>query len=547
MKKILLLFVLFLALKNSHAQSCSFMHTQVGNTVNFSLPPIVGIYVVDSVNWAFGDGFNSFQTAGGLLPSTPHTYAPGQYNACLTMWMHVIGGTTTSFCNGCDSIFIAASGPCDASFNTVITGLSADFISTSTGPGPITGESWNFGDGSPVSTASNPFHTYSLAGTYVVCHTITGASSAGITFTCTTCDTITVTATTAPCIATYISTTVGNTVNFTSTSSGPGPITSNSWSFGDGSPISTIANPSHTYAASGQYLVCHTVSGVSTATTPAFTCTFCDSVFIAATVPCNASFISTQLGNLVAFTSTSTGPGTISGNIWIFGDGSPNSSLPNPTHTYPGPGTYVACHTISGTSSAGTFSCTTCDTIVITSVGSCLATANFTQGSAGLTANFTNLSLCVGCTTTTYSWNFGDGSPASTVANPAHTYAAGGAFNVCLTITGTDSTGGVCKDTLCKNITVSGGSGVNDIEHTSLSIYPNPVTSSATIALESSDMNEVVVSITDLAGRVLMTRSYSPTSKHEINIDFSGFTKGIYMIRVNPLNGKLMTGKVFKQ
>ena len=37
-----------------------------------------------------------------------------------------------------------------------------------------------------------------------------------------------------------------------------------------------------------------------------------------------------------------------------------------------------------------------------------------------------------------YSWNFGDGSPLSTVPNPVHTYAAGGTFNDKLTVTDDD-------------------------------------------------------------------------------------------------------------
>lgn len=38
----------------------------------------------------------------------------------------------------------------------------------------------------------------------------------------------------------------------------------------------------------------------------------------------------------------------------------------------------------------------------------------------------------------TYAWDFGDGSPGSTVANPAHTYTSLGAFNVTLTVTDVD-------------------------------------------------------------------------------------------------------------
>ncbi|MBK8140529.1 MAG: PKD domain-containing protein [Chitinophagaceae bacterium] len=35
-------------------------------------------------------------------------------------------------------------------------------------PELVTGWSWNFGDGSPISTVQNPTHIFSTAGTYTV-------------------------------------------------------------------------------------------------------------------------------------------------------------------------------------------------------------------------------------------------------------------------------------------------------------------------------------------------------------------------------------------
>jgi hypothetical protein len=65
-------------------------------------------------------------------------------------------------------------------------------------------------------------------------------------------------------------TSTNNTFNFTYT--GTTPYTSITWSFGDGSPESTQANPSHTYATSGTYTVCVTV------TNACGTNTYCKSV-----------------------------------------------------------------------------------------------------------------------------------------------------------------------------------------------------------------------------------------------------------------------------
>jgi gliding motility-associated-like protein len=59
--------------------------------------------------------------------------------------------------------------------------------------------------------------------------------------------------------------------------------------------------------------------------------------------------------------------------------------------------------------------------------------ANFTYACAGInTVNFTNASaMCP----TGYSWDFGDGA-TSTLANPSHTYAGSGIYNVTLTASG---------------------------------------------------------------------------------------------------------------
>lgn len=52
---------------------------------------------------------------------------------------------------------------------------------------------------------------------------------------------------------------------------------------------------------------------------------------------------------------------------------------------------------------------------------------------------------------TTYSWDFGDGSPTSSQQNPSHTYAANNTYTVCLTVT---NAGG--SDTQCQPVLVDG-------------------------------------------------------------------------------------------
>ena len=72
-------------------------------------------------------------------------------------------------------------------------------------------------------------------------------------------------------------------------------------------------------------------------------------------------------------------------------------------------------------------------------------TASFTAGApAGNTVNFTNTSSG----SSTQSWDFGDGN-TSTLANPSHTYAGPGNYNVCLIVDN-----GNCTDTTCSLVTI---------------------------------------------------------------------------------------------
>ncbi len=69
--------------------------------------------------------------------------------------------------------------------------------------------------------------------------------------------------------------------------------------------------------------------------------------------------------------------------------------------------------------------------------GAVAPTANFTSLVSNLHVTFDGSSSATvpGSTITSYSWNFGDGSPAATGVNPTHDYTAGGTFPVTLTIT----------------------------------------------------------------------------------------------------------------
>ena len=109
----------------------------------------------------------------------------------------------------------------------------------------------------------------------------------------------------------------------------------------------------------------------------------------------------------------------------IFGDGSIN--LQNPSHTYATTGNYQVCLTITGINGCTDTYCSRVDIL-----GPYCTSNFFSYGSNPLQASFVDNSSS-SSTITGWAWDFGDGN-TSNLQNPVHTYAAGGYFYVCLTI-----------------------------------------------------------------------------------------------------------------
>jgi carboxypeptidase T len=211
---------------------------------------------------------------------------------------------------------------------------------------------------------------------------------------------------------------LGNPTTFTNTSTGTN--LTFLWDFGDGSPSSTDASPTHTYTAVGQYTV------TLTATNSLGEDTFTDVVDILQAPQAGFTVASpVLLGETAVFTNSSTGSDL--SYLWDFGDGSPASTETDPAHLYTAAGAYTV--TLTATNSVGEDTFTTVVTVLQT------PQAGFTVASPitlGETAVFTNTSTG---SDLSYLWDFGDGSPVSTETNPAHLYTAAGVYTVTLTAT----------------------------------------------------------------------------------------------------------------
>jgi PKD repeat protein len=237
------------------------------------------------------------------------------------------------------------------------------------------------------------------------------------------------------------------TVQFTDASTGSP--TGWSWDFdNDGTVDSTLQNPSFTYTTVGDFTVKLTVRNSNTEadkTAAAF-------VHVSGPVVADFAAAPTTTGGApltVLFTDASTqANGTVSAWAWDFdGDGTTDSTLQNPSHTYTTPGTFAVTLTTTGENSSATV--TRAGLVTVTAPGALVASFTSVVSASPLggrvgtavgsvyddeTVTFTGLPNGA----TSYFWNFGDGT-TSTTQSPTHVFATPGTYDVFLTVT--DATG----------------------------------------------------------------------------------------------------------
>ena len=131
-------------------------------------------------------------------------------------------------------------------------------------------------------------------------------------------------------------------IDFTAVARDGVPPFSYDWDFGDGSPASTLQNPTHTYGFPPySHIVTLTVTD-STVPTPQVAVR---QVEVGTGTAVAASFSWSALGLDVTFTGLPAGGTGSYTHTWDFGDGS-GSSLQNPVHSYAAPGTYAVTYQV---------------------------------------------------------------------------------------------------------------------------------------------------------------------------------------------------------
>lgn len=317
--------------------------------------------------------------------------------------------------------------------------LEVSFIgSNSTDDKQVTGYTWNFQDGSPLSSLANPTHTFITAGSYEVILTVTDQEGLEDS------TTLTIDAidppNEAPVAVAGASPVSGNApleVAFTgSNSSDDDTIVSYSWDFKDGSAISSEVNPVHTFIIPNTYPVELTVEDAE-----GLTNTSTVSIVVAPpnneppTAMATASPVQGEVPLPVIFNgSGSTDDNGIVEYHWDFKDGTTSSDI-NPVKSFETPGTY---HVELQVTDAGGLIDVDIVTITVSTPTNdppvAVANASVSIGTVPLSVSFSGDNSTDDKAIVSYSWNFNDGSSVSNISNPSHTFELAGTYEVVLTV-----------------------------------------------------------------------------------------------------------------
>ncbi len=334
---------------------------------------------------------------------------------------------------------------------------------------------WNFGDGTIISFTNqqegeNPSHTYTVIGNYIATLTIENCLTAAplasdvVQVPIARIDPLAILEFKAGCSFGVCAFNTGQAVSFTTAVTGNPDLYEYDW---DGNNVyeesSATAVLSHAYNSVGVFTPRMRITRGTE--TEIFTHAKSLTISAASGQVTLSGPSGGSVGSNLTFVAGSTGcPVAPSAWTWTFpgGSGTPSGNTLSVKYSTVGQRT-VTVQATNGACASSTAS----RTVTISSnapppppppTGGSV-TANFTVSPAspavGQSAVF-NGSLSSG-TIGNYSWNFGDGSAALFGATVNHTFAAGGTYQVQLTVSEPGCLSPACSDSTTKNVTVTGG------------------------------------------------------------------------------------------
>ncbi|MGE0567672.1 MAG: T9SS type A sorting domain-containing protein [Bacteroidia bacterium] len=187
---------------------------------------------------------------------------------------------------------------------------------------------------------------------------------------------------------------------------------------------------------------------------------------------------------------------------------------------------------------------TVANTTVYTVIGSNGACTDFEFATITVnqipTISISDATICSGTSTmvtasgaTTYTWMPGNLNGASQTLNPASTTA--------YTITGAN---GPCTNTKVFNLNVVTCTGISKIElENGVKIFPNPTSGEISILTDKAFTGKV--EIYNAIGQIVYEKDY--TSMEKGRLDLSNFENGIYILKLNSVDGSKSTLRLIKE
>ena len=478
--------------------------------------------------WNFGDGQTS------TLQNPSHAYNSfGPFNVCLTI-SNQLGCNDTY----CDTITLGNSSGCNASYNVYPDStnlLTYYFANTSTGVSSTNTYYWSFGDGT-TSALTNPSHTYSNYGSYLVCLHVSDALG---TILCTYCDSLEVdTSSTQNCHAYFQYTVSGNTVSLNGNSN----IQSATyiWSLNN-TIISNSQNAVYTFTGPGAYTVCLTVTDNN-----ACTDTYCQTIVIGSTI-CNLYVSANSITNESV---SGADDGAISINViggilpysFVWSTGATTQNISGLSQGY-----YnvlvtdsIGCHTYACfqvLNDADSLNWSYPDSLLINAIDTCF---DFIVGSASI-----------------YSFTFVSNN---TISITWIVYDTQGVLHDFITVNYTFSSNGFYLAQLsfdCGKSTynfydqihiINQAIGINstNASNQNISLFPNPVTDILNVLIDIKESSAITINILNVTSQLVYSEKLTyELGQKSITLNTSSLSKGLYFVQVN-YNGQTLMGKFVK-
>jgi PKD repeat protein len=315
----------------------------------------------------------------------------------------------------------------------------------------------------------------------------------------------------------------GDSTTFTNLSTGPNPIVSTIWNFGDGSALNTSANPKYHYNAAGTFGVTLVVVD-----NMANTDTITDSVIVYPKPLAGFTAPSSVCGGTVQFLDGSTIiSGTITAWEWNFGDPASGtndtSTIQDPSHIFSAQGNYTVQEIV--TSDMG------CKDTTAVMISNYILNVSLTGVAAADSVTFSEI-VSGGTAPYSYMLDFGDGSVSSS-ASVVHHYLDG-TYTACLIVV--DMNG--CMDSSCVTITIL-TTGINENSRTFAEFKPNP-SADGIFMLNTGNLSKGTLTVYNILGEIIVTEEISEGKNI---IDLSAEANGSYYVNIKT-DKEMITKKI---